>query len=219
MQYNNGERKEFFMDLVKRSLSKWINAAIVLTVGILVIVMGALVGKEGSAEAAEAISVVLGVVLIVVGAIALALAIVAGILTKLGFAAAGIPAGLVLALGISLVAGKYAAGLITLFLYIIPFLLIVVGAIIIADAVFTMVLAIKAKGKFIAQIVAIVIGVVALVLGALCVGNDPVIPQNAQLIVFGIILCIYAAIMVLGTFFKLPAATVVVVTKSGNKDE
>ena len=82
-----------------------------------------------------------------------------------------------------------------------------------------MVLAIKAKGKFIAQIVAIVIGVVALVLGALCVGNDPVIPQNAQLIVFGIILCIYAAIMVLGTFFKLPTATVVVVSKGENKAE
>lgn len=219
MPYNIGERKEFFMDLVKRSLSKWINAAIILTVGILVIVMGALVGKEGGDDAAQAISVVLGIVLIVVGALALALAIVGGILTKLGFAAAGIPAGLVLALGISLVAGKFAAALIVLFLYIIPFLLIVVGAIIIADAVFTMVLAIKAKGKFIAQIVAIVIGVVALVLGALCVGNDPVIPQNAQLIVFGIILCIYAAIMVLGTFFKLPTATVVVVSKGENKAE
>ena len=75
-----------------------------------------------------------------------------------------------------------------------------------------MVLALKAKGKFIAQIVAIVIGVIALVLGCLCVGNNPVIPQQAQLIVFGVILVIYAAIMVLGTFFKLPDAVVVIKT-------
>ena len=210
LQYNNEGRKELFMDLVKKSISTWIKAAIVLTVGILVIVMGALLGKEGGAEAAEAISVVLGIVLIVVGTLALVLAIVAGVISKTGFAAAGILAGLVLAFGISLVVGKYAAGLITLLVYIIPFLLIVLGAIIIGDAVFTMILAIKAKGKFIAQIVAIVIGVIALVLGCLCIGNEPVIPQQAQLIVFGIVLCIYAAIMVLGTFFKLPVAVVMV---------
>ena len=197
------------MDLVKKSISTWIKAAIVLTVGILVIVMGALLGKEGGAEAAEAISVVLGVVLIIVGTLALVLAIVAGVISKTGFAAAGMLAGLVLAFGISLVVGKYAAGLIILLVYIIPFLLIVLGAIIIGDAVFTMILAIKAKGKFIAQIVAIVIGVIALVLGCLCV-NNAVIPPQAQLIVFGIVLVIYATLMVLGTFFKLPVAVVVI---------
>ena len=213
LQYNNEGRKELFMDLVKKSISTWIKAAIVLTIGILVIVMGALLGKEGSAEAAEAISIVLGIVLLIVGSLALVFAVVSGVLNKTSFAAAGILAGLVLAFGISLVVGKYAAGLITLLVYIIPFLLIVLGAIIIGDSVFTMVLAIKAKGKFIAQIVAIVIGVIALVLGCLCVGNDPVIPQQAQLIVFGIVLVIYAALMVLGTFFKLPVAVVVVQEK------
>ena len=212
LPYNIGGRKELFMDLVKKSISTWVNAAIVLTVGILVIIMGALLGKDGGAEAAEAISVVLGVVLIIVGVLALAVAVVAGVLNKTSFAVAGILAGLVLAFGISLVVGKYAAGLITLLVYIIPFLLIVVGAVIIGDSVFTMVLALKAKGKFIAQIVAIVIGVIALVLGCLCVGNNPVIPQQAQLIVFGVILVIYAAIMVLGTFFKLPDAVVVIKT-------
>ena len=201
------------MDLVKRSISKWIGAAIILTIGILVIVMGALNGKEGTPEAAEAISIVLGIVLIVVGSLALVLAIVGGILAKTGFLAGGIVAGVTLALGISLVVGKYAAGLISLFLYIIPFLLIVMGAIIIADAIYGLVLAIKGKSKFIAQIISIVIGAVALTIGCLCVGNDPVIPQNAQLIVFGIVLCLYAVVIVLGTFFKLPTATVVVVAK------
>lgn len=205
--------RSFFMDLVKRSISKWISAAIILTIGILVIVMGALNGKEGTPEAAEAISIVLGIVLIVVGSLALVLAIVGGVLAKTGFLAGGIVAGVTLALGISLVAGTYAASLISLFLYIIPFLLIVMGAIIIADAIYGLVLAIKGKSKFIAQIISIVIGAVALIIGCLCVGNDPVIPQNAQLIVFGIVLCLYAVVIVLGTFFKLPTATVVVVAK------
>ena len=206
------------MDLVKRSISKWISAAIILTIGILVIVMGALNGKEGTPEAAEAISIVLGIVLIVVGSLALVLAIVGGVLAKTGFLAGGIVAGVTLALGISLVVGKYAAGLISLFLYIIPFLLIVMGAIIIADAIYGLVLAIKGKSKFIAQIISIVIGAVALIIGCLCVGNDPVIPQNAQLIVFGIVLCLYAVVIVLGTFFKLPTATVVVVAKEGKAE-
>lgn len=205
------------MDLVKRSISKWINAAIVLTLGILVIVMGA--AKDGSAEAAEGISLVLGIVLIIVGALALAIAIIGGILSKVGFAATGIAAGITLAFGISLVVGKYAAALIVLFLYIIPFILIVVGAIILADAIYQLVLAIKQKGNVIPAVIAIIIGAVALVLGCLCVGNNPVIPQNVQLIVFGIILVLYAIVMVLGTFFKLPDATVVVVSKEKPAEE
>ena len=60
--------------------------------------------------------------------------------------------------------------------------------------------------------VAIVIGVVALVLGALCVGNDPVIPQNVQLIVFGIVVVLVGLFQLLSTFIKMPE-TVVVVTK------
>ena len=197
------------MDLVKRSISKWINAAIVLTLGILIIVMGA---ANGDTEADEAISIILGIVLIVVGALALVLAILAGVLAKKGFAAAGVSAGVTLALGISLVAGKYAAGLIALFLYIIPYLLIVLGAVILADGIYNLVLAIKSKTSFIPMIISIVVGAVAITLGSLCVGNEPVISANAQLIVFGIVVVIYACLMVLSTFFKIPGA-VIVVTK------
>ena len=197
------------MDLVKRSLSKWINAAIVLTVGILVIVMGA--NTNASADAAEAISMVLGIILIVVSSLALLLAICGGIMAKTGFLISGISSGFSLAIGISLVSGKYAAALIALFLYVIPFLLIVVGIIILADAIFKLVLSIKAKISVVPEIVSIVTGALAMVLGFLCVGNEPVISQGAQLVVFGIILIVYACLMVLGTFFKLPDATVLVV--------
>ena len=200
------------MDLVKRSISKWITAAIVLTLGILIIVMGAAKDKAAG-ESANAISNVLGIVFIIVGALALILAVVVGILEKKSFVVSGVSAGITLAIGISLVVGHYAAGLISLFLYIIPFLLIVTGAVIIADGVYTLVLAIKGKSSVFAQVLSIIIGVTALVIGCLCVGNNPVISQSAQLVVFGIIVVVYALLIFLGTFFTLPGATVVIVEK------
>ena len=200
------------MELVKRSLSKWINAAIVLTLGILIIIMGAAKDKAAG-DSANAISMVLGIVSIIIGSLALVLAIVTGIVAKKSFASAALSAGVTLALGISLVVGKYAAGLIALFLYIIPFMLIVLGAVIVADGVYTLVLAISKKCSVFAEVIDIIVGLTAVVLGCLCVGNNPVIPQNAQLITFGIIVVICACLIFLGTLVKLPTATVIVVEK------
>ena len=197
------------MDLIKRSINKWINAAILLTLGILIIIMGS--NTNASADSANAISVILGVIAIIIGSLALVLAIIAGVVAKKSFATAGVSAGVTLALGISLVVGKYAAGLITLFLYVIPFLLVVLGAVVIADGIFTLVLALKAKASPVASIVDIIVGLVALVLGCLCVGNTPVIPQSAQLVIFGIIVCVCAGLVLLSSFVVIP--TVIVVEK------
>lgn len=55
---------------------------------------------------------------------------------------------------------------------------------------------------------------VSIVLGALCIakgqGGDTIIPGNVQLIVFGIVILVYAIFMGLSTFVVLPAATIVV---------
>ena len=202
------------MDLIKRSLSKWINGAIVLTLGILIIIMGAAKDKA-SADSANAISVILGVICIIVGALGLVLAIISGVLTKKGFAVTGISAGATLAIGISLCVAKYAASLIGLLLYIVPFILIVLGAVIIADGIFMLVISIKGKAKLLAPFVNILVGTTALVLGCLCVGNNPVIPQSAQLVCFGIIVVAYACVIILSSFFVLP--TIVVVEKKEEK--
>ena len=211
------------MQFVKERLGKWITAAIILVVGILCIVAGAIMaGEEGDpTDAINAISVVLGVVLIIVGALSLVLAIVAGVLAKKGFASVAIPGAVLLALGISMVVAKYAYGLINLLLIVIPYLLLCIGAVILADAIFTFVLAIKAKAvnsALVAFIVAVVIAAVAITLGALCIGDDPVIKYSAQLIVFGIMVCLVACLQVLLTFVKLPDTVVAVVTVE-KKDE
>ena len=75
------------------------------------------------------------------------------------------------------------------------------------------------KAVLVGVIVGMVIGVVAIVLGALCVGENPVIAQNVQLIVFGIVVCLLAVLLVVLTFVKLPDAVVVVVKQDKAKEE
>ena len=115
------------MQFVKERLGKWIQAAIILTVGILCIVAGAVMGSNdpmGAADALDAISLVLGIVLIVVSSLSLLLAIVVAVLAKKGFAAVAFPGAALLALGISLCVAKYAATLITLLITVVPYLLL-----------------------------------------------------------------------------------------------
>lgn len=201
------------MELVKKNLGIWIKAAIILTVGILFIVMGAAKG-EASGNASDAINIILGIVLIAIGSLSLALGIIAALVAKQSFIAVGIPGGVALALGISLLVAKYATGLIVLVLYIVPYLLIAIGAVILVDAIFKLIFAIKAKtvkdGLF-AIIVAMVIGIAILVLGALCIGNDSVISANAQLVILGVVLILVALLQVLFTFVKGPEILVAVV--------
>lgn len=206
------------MQFVRERLGKWISAAIVIVVGVLCIVAGAAMGGNdlsAAKDSLDAISLVIGIILIVVGSLSVCLAIIAGLLAKKSFAAVAIPGGFLLAIGISLVVAKYAASLIGLLLTVIPYLLIVLGAIILLDVIYTLVRAIIAKevGKVIVAVIfGIVLGVGAIVLGALCVGSDPVIKYGVQLIVFGIIVVLEGFFQVLATFVKLPD-TVVIVTE------
>ncbi len=205
------------MQFVKERLGKWIQAAIILTVGILCIVAGVALGgndPEAASDSLNAISMVIGIILIVVGSLSLVLAIIAGVISKKGFAAIAMPGAILLAVGVSMVVWKYAYAFIDILLKVVPFLLLAVGIVVLADAIFTFVLATTKKegGKaLVGFIVACVIAVIAIVLGALCMGTDPVIKYGVQLIVFGIIVVLVACLQVLLTFVKLPDAVVTVV--------
>lgn len=205
------------MSFVRERLGKWIEAAIILTVGILCIVAGAQAGNQDISAAQEtlnSISTVLGIILIVVGSLAIVLGVVVALLAKKGFLPVALPGGVLLAFGISLLVKPYAGQLIGLFLYVLPFLLICVGAVVLCEAIFTLVFAIKdkkVKAVLVLVIVLAVVGIAAIVLGALCVGDDPVIKTNVQLIVFGIVLVLMACLQVLSTLVKVP--TVVVIAK------
>ena len=161
---------------------------------------------------------VLGIILIVVGSLSIVLGLLVAILVKKGFLPVALPGGVLLAFGISLVIGKYAASLIQLFLYVLPFLLICVGGVILIEAILTLVFAIKdknVKAVLVLVIVFAIVAIAAIVLGALCLGNDPVIKTNVQLIVFGIVLVLMACLQVLSTLVAIP--TVVVIAKEEKK--
>lgn len=209
------------MNFVKDRLGKWIQAAIILVVGILCIVAGAKLSGDtldviASAEdTLNAISLTLGITMIVVGSLSLVMALVVAILAKKGFVAVAVPGAVLLAIGVSLVVAKYAYNLIAILITVVPYLLIALGAVVLLDACFNLFFAIKAKkvkDVLVGVIAAIVVASASIVLGALCVGNDPVIKQATQLIVFGIIVVLVGVLQFVSTFIKVPDA-VVVVTK------
>lgn len=204
------------MEFVKKSISTWIVAAIILVVGILCIVAGAQIGGDYEAvmsadDTINAISLTLGIAFIVVGSLGIILALVGSLLAKKGFAAGVGVAGVVLAVGIWLVVTKSAGTLIGLLLSFVPYVLVVVGGVMVIDSTFKLVDGIKAKEvkkALPAVIVGYVVAAIAVVMGALCLAD--VIKGNVQLIIFGILVAIYAVFMVLGTFVNIPTTVVVV---------
>jgi hypothetical protein len=194
------------MKNITKSLSALISSIIVLVVGILCIVAGASSG-ETSANAYEGISLTLGISLIVASGLVLLLTLIAVIMSKgkTTFGPVAIGVSLTLALGIFFVSDKGLGGnLIWLFLNFVPFVLIVVGSIIIVDAIINIIIGVTRKElpqALIPSIVSIVLGAVSVLFGALMVGNDPVISKGAQLVIFGIIIVIYAlAICAIASF-------------------
>ena len=194
------------MKNLTKSLSALISSIIVLVVGILCIVAGAASG-ETAANAYEGISLTLGISLIVASGLVLLLTLIAVIMSKgkTTFGPVAIGVSLTLALGIFFVSYKgLGSQLIWLFLNFVPFVLIVVGSIIIADAIINLIIGVTRKElpqALIPSIVSIVLGAVSVLFGALMVGNDPVISKGAQLVIFGIIIVIYAlAICAIASF-------------------
>lgn len=207
------------MNFVKERLGKWISAAILVVIGILCIVAGAKLGNNNPMEAADAldaISLTLGIVMIIFGALSLVLAIAVTVMVGKGFAMVGAPGAMLLAVGISLVVAKYAATFIYILLIVVPYLLIAMGGVVLVEVIFTLVNAIKAKqikGAIVGIVFGCLVAVGAIVLGALCIGDDPVIKYGVQLIVFGIVVALVGLFQILATFIKMPD-TVVVVSKS-----
>jgi hypothetical protein len=199
-------------------ISALIASVIILVIGILCIVAGAASG-EASASAFEGISMTIGITLIVVSSIVLLVALIGTIMSKglVEFGKAAIGISVTLALGIFFVANTGLGGeLILLLLGFVPYVLIVVGSIIIVDAILSLVFAgIRKEINAVAatSIIAIVIGAISVLLGALMIGNDPVISKSSQLVIFGIIVIVYAlAICAI-------ASLALVYNKKQNKEE
>ena len=180
---------------LQSAITTWVTAAIVLTVGILCIVAQNADGNAAG-NAYDAISIVLGVTLIVVSTLGLVLNI---LVLKRAASAITLANGIILALGIYLVVEKTAAGLLYILTDYAAYVLTVVGALFVCDAILVLVFGLvkKADVKTILVPVCVeaIIGAVALVLGILALPSVNVIDK--RLTIFGIILIVYALFLVL----------------------
>ena len=180
---------------LQSAITTWVTAAIVLTVGILCIVAQNADGNAAG-NAYDAISIVLGVTLIVVSTLGLVLNI---LVLKRAASAITLANGIILALGIYLVVEKTAAGLLYILTNYAAYVLTVVGALFVCDAILVLVFGLvkKADVKTILVPVCVeaIIGAVALVLGILALPSVNVIDK--RLTIFGIILIVYALFLVL----------------------
>ena len=180
---------------LQSAITTWVTAAIVLTVGILCIVAQNADGNAAG-NAYDAISIVLGVTLIVVSTLGLVLNI---LVLKRAASVITLANGIILALGIYLVVEKTAAGLLYILTDYAAYVLTVVGALFVCDAILVLVFGLvkKADVKTILVPVCVeaIIGAVALVLGILALPSVNVIDK--RLTIFGIILIVYALFLVL----------------------
>ena len=203
------------MELVKKSFNKWIISAVVLVVGILCIVAGASSGNA-SLDAYTGISMTIGISLIVVASLSVLLSLCATILSKgdVSFGVTAIGSAATLALGILFVVDNGLGGtLIWILLNYVPYLMLVAGSIVALDAILLLVFSLAKKTlkvNLMSIIAGIIIAAITILFGALMVGNDPIISKNAQLIIFGIILILYALLLCAITFIPLFAAKTVI---------
>lgn len=199
------------MELLKKSLGRWLVNILTFIVGILLIVAGA---KYNSATGAmDAISMLLGITLIIISSISLILSFLLMVVVRKGFAASGILSGLLLSLGIWFVSYKTASSLILLTISLLPIVLIVLGVIFLIDSIDEFYFHFRFREMEFDTAHAITltcISLASIVLGILCVvkregGLDTLIPINVQLILFGIVMMVEALFQFLTTLSLLPS--------------
>ena len=192
------------LTLIKKHYQKLLISIITLIVGILCIIVGASSG-EPLADAYKNIGNVIGISLIIVGSIAVIAAIVLTIITrKNAIGLAGGSASL-LAAGIYLTAKNTICGtIIYYFVLFVPYFLLVAGILSVCEVIVTAILSIKKsslKDILVTLIIGSIGGVIAIVLGALAIGDDPVISTNVQIIIFGVVLILVALYIALTSLF------------------
>ena len=127
--------------------------------------------------------------------------------------------GVFIAFGISIIVNQYVIELMGLVVQIIPYLLIVLGGIILADSILSLIRAAKEKQNL-TSIIMLALAVVAIIIGALSIGGNPLIPQTAQLIILGILLILASIYIVVTTFVQMPKLSIVVQSKDkASKEE
>ena len=183
---------------IRKKLNYWITAALVILFGVLFIIVGT---KTNNTDVIKTLDIIFGVLFVLQGSCL----ILVSILVKKKFVTAlSLLGALALSLGIYTFIESFIVKILAVVLDFIPYLLIVVGSLMVLQALITYFLGKKKSLPLF--IVQLVYGLLILTFGIL--GLTVFKEIDTKFIIFGVILCVYATYIVVGSF--MPGALVIV---------
>ena len=185
----------------RKKLNYWITAALLILFGVLFIVVGT---KTNNQKVIDTLDIIFGVLFLLEGS---ALILVSILIHKKFVSALSLAGALALSLGIYTFIESFIVKILAVILDFIPYLLIVVGSLMVLQALITYFLGKKKSLPLF--IVQLVYGAIILTFGIL--GITVFKELDTKFIILGVILCVYATYIIVGSF--MPEALVVVVNK------
>lgn len=201
-------------DFVKRiHIVEWAGACFSLIVGVMLMVYNIgfyervagldsgnydlhTLGRDTMTFTADFLSIFIGVLLIIAGAGFLAYLFVS---KRDFFNVSAVLGSLLIALGIFSIAASFGFQIILIFTSASPYILIVLGSVILIDGLYDLILGVTGEsGITILSIVEIIISIVAIILGILFLAIDAL--NNSMELLLGIFLIILAVMIVLNMF-------------------
>ena len=192
---------------IKKKLGYWITAALVILAGVLLIIIGS---KTDSQKAVDTLDMVIGILLILEGACG----ILVSILAKKRFVSAlSLFGAFSLSLGIYALVKSFINTFLVLFLDFVPYLMIVIGSLMVLQALITYFLGKKKDLPLF--IIQLIYGILMLTFGIL--GLTVFKEIDTKFIILGIVLCVYATYIVIGSF--MPGALVIITKEEPEEAE
>ena len=194
----------------RKKINYWITALVIALFGILFIVIGA---SDNNQDVIRTLDIIIGVLFLIEGSVA----ILISILVKKRFVTPLSLSGAVsLSLGIyCLVTNGFITGLLALFLDYVPYLLLVLGCLLLLQAFLTFFLSKKKNMPLF--VIQLVYGAIILTFGIL--GLTVFKDVDTKFIILGVIMCVFATYIIVASF--IPAALIlasVEVAESNNED-
>ena len=189
----------------RKKLGYWVSAAFLALFGVLLII----IGSKYDPDVVKTLDIIIGVIFLLEGSAA----ILVSILFKKHFVSPLSMFGAIsLSLGIYCLVKSFIGTFLLLFLDFVPYLLIVVGTLMLLQALVTFFLG--KKKDVVLFVIQLVYSGIILTFGIL--GLTVFEKNDVKFIVLGVILCVYATYIVLGSFMP---SILVIVAKTDDEPE
>jgi hypothetical protein len=201
------------MQVIRQHFSRFITATILFLIGLICFFSGIILVIDTSETiyTVNALLLFVGIPIILVSSFVILASLLNAFITtnEQSFAGATIGAGAALGAGIFIVANKNAGSLILSFVDYLPYFVIVEGLILLIDSAFNYVYGYRIKRNkpaLYTVIIELAVSVIALTLGFLSLYY---LDEEVQLIIFGIVLMLYAIFVILQCYSIVPSSSII----------